>query len=70
MELKGEELIDELAKSNESVCVWKNQLKNAEDCYMYLINDTKGSKLKPQEARGVLPNDCMTELIITGDMTA
>jgi len=37
---------------------------------MYLINDTKGSKLKPQEARGVLPNDCMTELIITGDITA
>lgn len=70
MELNGEELIDELAKINESVCMWKNQLKNAENCYMYLINDTKGSKLKPQEARGVLPNDCMTELIITGDMTA
>ena len=70
MELGGEELIDELAKINESVCVWENQLKNAEACYMYLINDTKGSKLKPQEARGVLPNDCMTELIITGDMTA
>jgi thymidylate synthase (FAD) len=70
MNLKGEELIDELAKINESVCIWKNQLKNAETCYMHLINDTKGSKLKPQEARGVLPNDCMTELIITGDLTA
>ena len=70
MDLKGEELIDELAKINESVCVWKNQLKNAEACYMYLINDTKGYKLKPQEARGVLPNDCKTEIVITGSMSA
>ena len=70
MDLKGDELIDELEKINESVCVWKNQLKNAEACYMYLINDTKGYKLKPQEARGVLPNDCKTEIVITGDLTA
>ena len=36
---------------------------NAESDYMFLIND---QKLKPEEARSVLPNDCATEVMVTG----
>jgi hypothetical protein len=30
---------------------------------MFLITD---QELKPEEARSILPNDCKTELIVTG----
>ena len=43
---------------------WWESLKKAEDDYMYLLVDECG--LKAEEARGVLPNDCKTELIMTG----
>lgn len=42
---------------------WMSVLENCENEYLYLINS---EKLKPQEARSVLPNDCKTELIMTG----
>ena len=38
-------------------------MSNAESDYMFLIND---QKLKPEEARSILPNDCATEIMVTG----
>lgn len=52
-----------LALDRATNCWWES-LKKAEDDYMYLLTDECG--LKAEEARGVLPNDCKTELVMTG----
>lgn len=52
-----------LALDRATNCWWES-LKKAEDDYMYLLIDECG--LKAEDARGVLPNDCKTELIMTG----
>jgi thymidylate synthase ThyX len=38
-------------------------MQQAEDAYIYL---TLEHKKKAEEARSVLPNDCKTELVMTG----
>lgn len=43
---------------------WCDSMRDAESCYFRLLN--KG--LKPQEARGVLPNDTKTEIVMTGNL--
>lgn len=48
---------------SRAVNCWWDSLKRAESDYMYLITE---EELKAEEARGVLPNDCKTELIMTG----
>lgn len=48
---------------SRAVNCWIDAMKRSEDDYMYLITQ---EELKPQEARSVLPNDCKTELIMTG----
>ena len=40
---------------------WQNAMKDAENCYMRLID----MGVKPQEARSVLPNSLKTEIIMT-----
>ena len=49
---------------DRAVNCWWESLKKAEEDYMYLLTDECG--LKAEEARGVLPNDCKTELVMTG----
>lgn len=48
---------------SRAVNCWWDSLKKAESDYMYLITE---EELKAEEARGVLPNDCKTELVMTG----
>lgn len=48
--------------SNELVIKWKKAIQDTEITYLDLLD----SGVKPQDARSVLPNDCKTELIITG----
>ena len=52
---------------NDGIMCWLKSLEKDEADYMYLIN-TCG--WKPEEARGVLPNDCKTDIIVTGSETA
>lgn len=49
---------------DRAIANWIESLKRAESDYFYLLIDECG--LKPQEARGVLPNDCKTDIIVTG----
>lgn len=44
--------------------VWAGAMLNAEDAYMYLLENGA----TPQEARSVLPNSLKTELIMTANM--
>lgn len=66
MDLRGMELIDELICVDRSVSAWYECLAHMEIDYMYLISTDEGYKLKPQEARGILPLDTKSELIMTG----
>lgn len=49
---------------DRATCCWYENLKKCESDYLYLLTDECG--LKPQEARGVLSNDCKTDLVVTG----
>lgn len=48
---------------DRGVNCWIDALQNSEEAYMYL---TLEHEKKAEEARSVLPNDCKTELIVTG----
>ncbi len=49
--------------SDLAVIKWKYSLLESEQAYLYL---TQSENIKPQDARSVLPNDCKTELMMTG----
>lgn len=51
---------------DKSVVVWYDNLKRSEEDYLYLLSDSNEFKLKPEEARGILPLDLKSELIVTG----
>lgn len=48
---------------DRGVNCWIDAMQQAEEAYMYL---TLEHKKKAEEARSVLPNDCKTELVMTG----
>lgn len=52
----------QLEFNDELKARWHKAMKDSENTYMYLVNNG----WKPQEARGVLPLDTKTELIMTG----
>ena len=52
----------QLESNDELKARWHKSMKDSENTYMYLVNNG----WKPQEARGVLPLDTKTELIMTG----
>ena len=52
-----------LTVEDRAVKCWYDSMCNAESDYMFLIAD---QELKPEEARSVLPNDCATEIMVTG----
>ena len=62
----GEDLIDHLACIDRSASTWWHNLIRAQDDYNYLITTDEGYKLKPEEARGILPLDLKSELVVTG----
>ena len=53
----------ELTALDRAVSCWYDSMKRDEDDYMFLVTD---QELKPEEARSVLPNDCATEIMVTG----
>jgi thymidylate synthase (FAD) len=61
------EIEDILPKNDEELgfYIWLNAMRNAEKSYMELID----FGLKPQIARGVLPIDVKTEIIISANPT-
>ena len=51
---------------DDGIMCWYKSLEKDEADYMYLVNTCKW---RPEEARGVLPNDCKTDIIVTGGET-
>lgn len=66
LQLSGEALVNQLSCENKKVAAYVDALKSAEQYYFYLTSDTDDLKLRPEQARGVLPLDTKSELIITG----
>ena len=54
----------ELNEGTEEYSIWKQAMENAEKSYMAMIS--AGSK--PENARGVLPIDIKTEIVITANL--
>ena len=63
---KGSDLIDHLICLDRSASTWWDVLMQIEDDYNYLVTTDEGYKLKSQEARGILPLDLKSELVMTG----
>ena len=66
MDEHGEDLIKDLICMDRTVSSWWDAMTRAEEDYMYFITTDEGYKLKPEEARGILPLDLKSELIVTG----
>ena len=66
MDEHGEDLIKDLICMDRTASSWWDAMIRAEEDYMYFITTDEGYKLKPEEARGVLPLDLKSELIVTG----
>ena len=66
MQEHGETLIKSLICIDRSVSSWLDCLKRIEEDYNYLTTTDEGYQLKAQEARGILPMDTKSEIIMTG----
>lgn len=62
----GERLIHSLCCEDRVVSSWVDLLGRIEEDYLYYTTEPDGFKLSPQEARGILPLDLKSELIVTG----
>lgn len=65
MSLHGEELVNQLTCEDRAVAAWVDNLERCEKDYMYLLSGEDAYKLKPEEARGILPMDTKSEIVIT-----
>lgn len=65
-ELNGQTLVKQLCCEDRSVASYVELLKHIEKDYMFLITSDESYTLKAQEARGILPLDIKSELVMTG----
>ena len=62
----GKQLVRELTCIDRTVAAYCDILEEIEREYCFDVTDPDGYKLKPQEARGILPLDLKSELVMTG----
>ena len=67
-DLEGEEMVHELMKRDKSVLRYVNQCYDSEVNYMLLTQTAEAEKLKPQDARGILPLCVKTEFCMCAFM--
>ncbi len=66
MQLSGKELVEALACEDRGVSAWLDCLERIESDYIYLTQVDEHYLLKAEEARGILPLDLKSELVVTG----
>lgn len=66
LDMFGEQMLKALSCEDRAVHTWMNLLTQVEDDYRYLTTVDEHYVLKPEEARGILPLDLKSELIVTG----
>ena len=62
----GEKLVHHLTATDRTVAAYYDILEDIEREYLFDVTEPDGYKLKPEEARGILPLDLKSELIVTG----
>lgn len=62
----GEKLVHHLTAIDRTVAAYYDILEDIEREYLFDVTEPDGYKLKPEEARGILPLDLKSELIVTG----
>lgn len=62
----GEKLVHHLTAIDRTVSAYCDILEDIEREYLFDVTEPDGYKLKPEEARGILPLDLKSELIVTG----
>lgn len=62
----GEKLVHHLTAIDRTVSAYYDILEDIEREYLFDVTEPDGYKLKPEEARGILPLDLKSELIVTG----
>ena len=62
----GEKLVHRLTTIDRTVAAYYDLFKKIESEYLFDVTEPDGYKLKPEEARGMLPLDLKSELIVTG----
>lgn len=65
-DIDGQELWEDLTVWDRTIATFDRSWRNTEIDYLYATSTDEGEKLKPEEARGLLPNDIKTELCMTG----
>ena len=65
-DIDGQELWKYLTVWDRTIATFDRSWRNTEIDYLYATSTDEGEKLKPEEARGLLPNDIKTELCMTG----
>lgn len=66
MDLQGEKLVNQLTCEDRAAAAWVDNLQHCEEDYRYLLSGMDGYQLKPEEARGILPMDTKSEIVVTG----
>lgn len=66
MEYTGEEMVNALTCEDRTVTSYVDLLKYIERDYMFYLTSEESHQLKAQEARGILPLDTKSELVMTG----
>lgn len=62
----GEKLIRHLTAIDRTVAAYYDLFEKIESEYLFDVTEPDGYKLKAEEARGMLPLDLKSELIVTG----
>lgn len=66
LDLDGEELWYSLCTMDRTIASRSDLLKKIEDQYLYETSTDESYKLRPEDARGILPHDLKTELYMCG----
>jgi len=69
LEETGEQMVRTLTCKDRSASAYWDLCKDAEDTYMFLTDSEESEKLKAEDARGVLPLDIKTEIVMTGTLS-
>lgn len=66
LDYEGEDLVHQMSCKDRAVATWVNALRRDEEDYFYLLSGADAHKLRPEQARGILPLDTKSELVMTG----
>lgn len=66
LDYEGEELVHQMSCEDRAVAAWVEALRRDEEDYFYLVSGVDAHKLRPEQARGILPLDTKSELVMTG----